>query len=635
MVADEGQRKLAAILAADVAGYSRLMADDDRATVRTLTAYREIFAEHIAAHDGRVVDTAGDSVLAIFESVIEAVEAAIEIQRVLAERNQPLPENRRMQFRIGVNLGDIIVRDDGTIYGDGVNVAARLEGLAAAGGVTVSESAHMQVRRHAAIVLADAGEHEVKNISDPVRAFHVVLDGAAPAVHRGKQRFVAIAAACAVLGIAGFAWWYGAEPVPDEPVSELAEFLPPAPLATSLAVLPFSVLGGDPDQAYFSDGLTTDLITALARVSHLRVLAQHRTAGLDIESLDTAEAGGDLGVRFVVGGSVRKDDDHLRVNVQLIDLEDGSQLWAERYDRDYVDVFAVQDDIVSRIVGAITSSYFGALEVRLADASATKDPTSLDAYELLLSARHIFWNDFSRDGYRNAVGTLNQALELDSEYARAHRELAWFTLIGWIFRFDDSISLPAPVIENAIQSARLDPNDPEARRVGAYGLFFDKQLDRFRQEAKAALNMAPFDADIMASIAMAYGFMGDWEGGVALAKKANVLDEYAASGWYHTTLYYDYYLKGEYDAAIEIIAGHPNQNLAETVVKYVMAYGAMGDAERAMEYWRTCLEIEPDFSPQKLIDLFRTWNFREQDIDSLMEGIYAAGIPRPDAALTN
>lgn len=398
------------------------------------------------------------------------------------------------------------------------------------------------------------------------------------------------------------------------------------PTGLAIAVLPFINLSGDPGQEYFSEGLSADLITALARVRNLRVLALHRTVGLDIVTLDAADAGRDLGVRFVVGGSVQKIADNLRVNVQLIDLEDGSQLWAERYDRDYSDIFSVQDDIVARIAGAITSSYLGAIELGLADDSAAKNPASLDAYDLLLRARHVLWAEFSRESYREAVDALNKALELDPEYARAHRELAWFTLIGWIFRFDDSIGLPAPVIENAIESARLDPYDPESRRAAAYGFYFDNQIDRFHQEAKIALEMSPFDADIIASIAMVYGFLGDWDAGVALARKANALDEYSASGWYHTTLYYDHYLKGEYQAAVDIIVGHPNQNQTETIVKYVMAYGAMGDSERALEYWQRCLEMEPDFSAPNWENILKIWNFREQDIASLMEGIYAAGI---------
>ena len=391
MATDEGLRKLAAILAADVAGYSRLMADDERATVRTLTQYREVFAEHVAAHRGRIVDTAGDSVLATFDSVVEAVEAAVEIQRALGECNEALDEHRRMHFRIGVNLGDIIHRDDGTIYGDGVNAAARLEALAAPGRVMLSGSAHEQVEGKLDVGLADAGSHEVKNIVKPVRAWRVVLGGDEvvtdlPTKPRGR---LFAAAAIAILVAAGFsAWWLIREASPTmmtasgRPTADPVLAMPTGP---TIAVLPFDNLGGDPEQDYFADGLTEDIITALSRFGELRVIARNSTFQYQGQATDIREVGSALGADYVLEGSVRRADDALRIAAQLLDVRDGAHIWSEQFDRDLTAdaIFAIQDTITVEVPSAI-SGYNGAIATqRLAEATGNRTE-DLAAYECVL-----------------------------------------------------------------------------------------------------------------------------------------------------------------------------------------------------------------------------------------------------------
>ena len=311
----EAKRRLAAILSADAAGYSRLMGDDERATMDTLNAYRDAFRKYISDHEGRVVDTAGDSVLAVFDSVVETVQCAVEVQGDLEGRNLDLPEDRRMLFRIGVNLGDVFEQDDGTIYGDGVNVAARLESLAEPGGINISGTAFDQVDGKLDLGFEYLGEKEVKNIAKPVRVYRADLDV-------GETR----------------------------PRSAAATTEPERP---SIAVLAFENLSRDPDQEFFADGIAEDLITELSRLRWLLVTARNTTFTYKGRAVDVKQVGRDLGVRYVVEGSVRKGGERVRITAQLVDAVTGNHIWAERYDRDLSDIFALQDEITETLVAAL------------------------------------------------------------------------------------------------------------------------------------------------------------------------------------------------------------------------------------------------------------------------------------------
>ena len=398
MPVDEGQRKLTAILAADVAGYSRLMADDDRETVRTLTAYREVFAEHIETRQGRVVDTAGDSVPATFESVIEAVEAAIEIQRVLGVRNETLSGHRKMHFRMGVNLGDIIIRDDGSIYGDGVNVAARLEGLAEPGGIMIADVARQTVEGKLAVGLEDAGAHEVKNIAKPARAWRVMVDGSEPVTSpntvsasntlRRPKVIAGLAAALAIL--VGFTVWgvtlrvevpqmVKADGTPtDDPVFAM-------PTGPTIAVLPFENLSEGNDDDYFANGLTEDLVVGLSQFPSFLVIARNSTLRYQGQSVDVREVSRDLGAQYVVGGSVRLTNNSLRVTVHLLDGADGTDLWANTYDRDLDanNLFEIQDEITAKISATIGDNSGIVTRASMANIRG-KRPQSLGTYECWL-----------------------------------------------------------------------------------------------------------------------------------------------------------------------------------------------------------------------------------------------------------
>jgi adenylate cyclase len=621
------RRKLAAILSADVAGYSRLMGDDDLTTISTLTAYRKVFAQHIAQHEGRVVDSPGDALLAEFSSAIEAVNGALEIQRELAGRNAPLPEHRKMHFRIGVNLGDV-TEQEGALYGDGVNIAARLESLAEPGGMCVSGSVYDQIEGRVAVPFRFVGEQPVKNIAKPVRVYQAVLDfagnskiGALPLPYKSRRLIIAFFIV-SILSLGAMLWHvFGNDlfkpPVKEDPVLAL-------PSGPAIAVLPFTNLDRDSSQEYFSDGLTEEIITGLARVRDLHVLARNTTFQYKGQAVDVPAVGRKLGVQYMLEGSVRKSADRIRITAQLIDTANGSHLWAERYDRQLQDIFAVQDDITNRIVGAITGNG-GLLRESARSKVAAKAPGNLDAYELVLRATAE--KQYTQKWYEETTAMLERAIQLDPNYARAHQEYAWLKLNGWIFRFEKSTLPSQQIKQNAIKAVDLDSNDALAHRTAAYGYFFDHQLDLFYREAQLALELAPFDASIFAELGMAILFTGQWERGISLVSKAYQLNPASADGWYSTALHYDFYRKGQYAQALEAAIGHNTQALCETQWKYVAAYGQLQQPDKAKQHWDNCVATVHGFSADWVAQQMRIWNFQESFIQKYMEGIQKAGYP--------
>jgi adenylate cyclase len=341
-------RKLVAIMAADVVGYSRLMGGDEAGTLAVLKAHRrELIDPKIAEHQGRIVKTTGDGLLIEFPSVVEAVQCAVEVQRAMQDRNMNVPVDRRIEFRVGINLGDIIMDGD-DIYGDGVNVAARLEGLAEAGGVCVSKVVHDQVRDKLDLVFEDLGDRQLKNIARPVHVFRIAVVGQ-PATS-GKPALA----------------------LPDKP---------------SIAVLPFTNMSGDPEQEYFSDGITEDIVTALSRLHWFFVIARNSTFAYKGKPVDVKHLGQDLGVRYVLEGSVRKSGQRVRITSQLIDATTNNHIWAERYDRELSDIFALQDEITASVTAAIEPKLLAAEGIR-AESRSIED---LNAWDLVARAVSHFW----------------------------------------------------------------------------------------------------------------------------------------------------------------------------------------------------------------------------------------------------
>jgi adenylate cyclase len=637
MAADEGERKLTAILAADVAGYSRLMADDDRSTIRTLTDYREVFSEHVAAHKGNIVDTAGDSVLATFDSVVEAVEAAVEIQVALSERNEALPDHRRMQFRIGINLGDIIIRDDGTAYGDGVNIAARLEGLAEPGGVMVSESVHMHVEDRLGIGLEFVGEHEVKNIAKPVRAYRVLRDGQVPVAPRTRRRtpfLVTIAAGIAAIAIvAGVVWWQVQESEPPQMVDAAGVITDDPTLAIptgpSIAVLPFDNMSGDPSQDYFADGISEQIIAALARFQDLFVIARNTTFQFKGSAGDVRDIAEELGVRFVLEGSVHKSDTFVRVTAQLIDGASGSHVWAESYDRELTaaTVFAIQDEITEQVVATLAGGS-GILVRHIGQETKSAEPGSWDAFECVMLVSEFFNVTYTPENHLVVTECLENAMESTPNYVDGWANLALLHLFaGYAAELNPGEDYLERGVAAAHRAVELDPTSQMARRALAVANFFSGNVEKFKIEAEAAIAINPNDADALAELGQLLAFTGEWDRGYAITQKAIKLNPYFPD-WVIFTLAKYYLVKGDMDAAVEAAKriNLPDYWVASLTQAYVYASaGRQAEAEAAVA---TLLDLRPDMTIALARQFYELWQFEPSYINAFVErGLRRAGLP--------
>ena len=455
----EVARKLTAILSMDVVGYSRLMGADEAGTLSALKAHRkELIEPEIAEHHGRIVGTAGDSVLVEFASVVDAVECAVDVQMGMAGRNAKVPEERRMEFRAGINLGDVIVEGD-DIYGEGVNVAARLQALAEPGGVSVSGKVYDEVKNKVDLGYEYLGEQKVKNIAEPVRTYRVQI---AP---KG-------------LGSA----LQSAPPLPDKP---------------SIAVLPFENMSGDPEQEYFVDGIAEDIITELSRYRWLFVIARNTSFTFKGRAVDVKDVARELGVRYVMEGSVRKAGERVRISAQLIDATTGSHIWAERYDRDLADVFQVQDEITERVVGAIQPELISA-EVRRAQ---RKPPENLDAWDYAVRGRwHVL--RLAKEDNGEAQRLLSKALDLDHNCVPALAFLAYSyfvdVLFGWSEAPGDSLSKGKDLAQRA---GNLDADDPWVQCALGLSQFVSKAPDKAIAHYEKAIDLNP-------SFALGYGYLG-------------------------------------------------------------------------------------------------------------------------------
>jgi TolB-like protein len=458
------------------------------------------------------------------------------------------------------------------------------------------------------------GEKQVKNISK--RRLHWQI--AAPAL-----------VLILVLGAVG-AWltrdlW---GPGPEPPAEERVLGVPRGP---AIAVLPFINLSGDPQQEYFSDGLTEDLMTALSRASSdLRVLARNTTFQYKGKPVNAPELGRELGVRYVLEGSVRRADDDLRVTAQLIDTETGAHIWADKFDRKMADIFLVQDEIVSRIVAKIAGN-FGVIEMTEAKSATRKNPNEIQAYDLVLRAQNVMHPEYSHETFSAAKELLRQAIALDPINARARRELAYLAVIGWVFRFDDKPLPPQEITAQAAKAVQLDPADARAHMVAASAYFFTKQLDLFEREAQQAIALAPYDGEILATVGHLIASSGQWQRGVALAKKANELNADAAVGWYHAAMCYDYYLQGDYERALEFRRLLVDQQAMHAYIEYIPVYGQLGRKQEAQENWRKLLADVPGASAETFENWYHLWNMRDVDIAKLMDGVYKSGVLGPEA----
>ena len=507
-------RKLSAILSADAAGYSRLMADDEAATLRSLNDARSLFRERIEAHGGRLIDTAGDSVLAEFPSAVETVDCATEIQHELGKRNNQLAEHRRMQFRIGINLGDVIAQEDGTIYGDGVNVAARLQQLAEPGGTCVSGTAYDHVEGKLAVQFKFIGEQQVKNIAKPVRAYRVILGAPAAKSFRGKGRrlTIGVAAIVAVLVAAGIAW--------KMQKSATDQAAPSVPKIPRLAVLPLDNISPNTEDEYFSDGMTEELISRLSRVKGLDVIARTSVMQYKGKTKNIKDIGRELNVNTVLEGSVRRAGNKVRITVQLIDVESQGHLWSEDYDREVRDVLATQSEISRTVTNA--------LHVRLATAAAGGEPRRIvgdaETYNLYLKGR-FHWSKLTLDGLKKSIEYFEQAIARSPNDARSWAGLAdAYVWLGWWSFLPPNETFPKAKAA-AEKALALDEHLAEAHASrGLVRFLFEWNWAGARQSYERAIELSPSYALAHLWYGIYFKAMGNPEKALARIMRANELD---------------------------------------------------------------------------------------------------------------
>jgi adenylate cyclase len=479
------RQRLAAILAADVSGYSRLMACDEPGTVNALDSAREVFARRIASHQGRVIDMAGDSVLAVFETAAGAVAAALGVQGELAERAAGLAEDCRMRFRIGIHLGDVIEKSDGTIYGDGVNTAARLESVAEPGGVCVSETVECALRHRVAASFDDLGEQMLKNLPKPVRAYR--LRAAAPAQPAAA-----------------------ATPVQHERVDKPA-----------IAVLPFDNMSGEAEQEFFADGITEDIITELSRFRGLFVISRNSSFKYKGRPVEVQKFARELGVQYVVEGSVRKAGKRVRITVQLIDAETDRHVWAERYDRDLEDIFAIQDEVTASIVATLP----GRVEAASRDRAARKTTDNMAAYECVLTGKRLHHASNRADNDR-ALALLERAIALDPNYAHAHAWKACTLGQRWAYNWSERKQIE-PIIVGEIETAiALDDNDSDAHRIMAAVHLVFERFEQCQYHQQRALSLNPNDDLVVVQQGEILAWCGQAHEGISWILKAMRLNPY-------------------------------------------------------------------------------------------------------------
>jgi adenylate cyclase len=627
-------QRVAAILAADVAGYTRLMADDETATIDALDAARAVFTEHTQANQGRVVDTAGDSVLAIFETTAGAVLAAMAIQKRLGEINAPVPEARRMRFRIGIHLGDIHEKADGTIYGDGVNIAARLEGIAEPGAIIVSDVVQGALRGRVDVGFADAGSHEVKNVAEPVRAYGVLLEGAAaPSRPAAKRRPLVLAGAGFAVILVGAIFWQLRDPAPEPPPAEVAnaeaedeDSILALPKGPSIAVLPFDTFSEDRNIEYFADGLAEDITTALSRFPDLFVISRNSTFQYKGQPIDVREVGSNLGAEYVLEGSVRLTSDNLRVNAQLLNATDGSHLWAETFDRDFTaeDLFEIQDSITEQVVSIIGDAWGVLAQDRLERVRGlgTQD---LGSYACVARVQSYI-RTFAPDEHLAVRTCLEETVENDPGYANA-----WAWLARLIVDEHQIYQNPKPnSLDRALAAAQraveLDPQNDQAQAALADAHFHRLEMDEFAAAAKRTLDLNPNSSAALAEIGYQYAYMGEWDRGITLLRKAQKLNP-RHPNWYFLITTFDQYGKGQYEAAL---TEAQKINMPGFFLNYMMLgmiYGQMGRLDEAKAALEKLDALWPGFTMESARDFMGRIMPDASVREKVFDGLRKAGLP--------
>jgi adenylate cyclase len=541
---DRLKHKLAAILFADVVGYSRLTDEDEEGTHRLLRSALDLFSDSIQSHNGVVINYAGDAVLADFHTVSEALTCAAEVQLALNDRNENLPEERKVRFRIGVNLGEVIVdRDD--IYGNGVNVAARLQGLAEPGGICISQAVHGAVGRKLPFAYQDIGMQKVKNIAEPVHAFRVLIS---PEPKRAKPRSFSLrylAAGAAFVMLVTAATLYGAWKPREEPAS-VERTISLVLDQPSIAVLPFQNLSDDPKQDYFSDGITNDIITDLSRFSNLFVIASNTMFTYKGKPVKVKEVARNLGVRYVLEGSVQRVGDRVRINAQLIDATTSLHLWADRYDRNLDDIFAVQDELTASIVSALQITLTEDEQTRL----ARQYTDNIEAYDLFLRGRSYLRG--TKQTHLQARLLFDEAIELDPTFAAAYAEKSITYFSGFIMPMSQNPKILEAAVEAAELAKQLDDSLPLVHARLGWVYLASMHHEEAIAEGRRAVALDPNNADSYAQLGNILNWAGKPEEGIGLIEKAMRLNP-RYPFYYLFYLGHSNYLLGRNEEAIALL----------------------------------------------------------------------------------
>jgi adenylate cyclase len=570
---DKTQRRLAAILAADVAGYTRLVELDTDSTVAAWKSARDnVIKPLVDKKLGHIIKFTGDGFLVEFPSVQDAVACAITLQEELRSSS--------LNFRIGINVGDI-TDDGGDVHGEGVNIAARLEALAEPGGICISGDVYNQVRNRIDAVFKDMGEQEVKHVSRPVSVY---------AINPPEQK------------------------MPDH-ITPPTSALPDKP---SIAVLPFDNMSGDPEQEYFSDGITEDIITELSRFRSLFVIARNSSFAFKGQALDITEIGKKLGVKFVVEGSVRKAGDRIRITAQLVETSTGNHLWAERYDRDLTDIFAVQDEVAAQIVTMVP----GHVDIANRVHAERKPAQDMTAYDLLLRAEHISnWSFGSREGAQ----LLKQAIEIDPTYARAHARLASFYAYSIFIQGQNVGETAALARLHAEMAMKLDPADPMVHSSLAESYLMVCEHALAGHHIDKAITLNPNEYAVMAMAAEVKAYLGDFEAAVKWANRAALSDPYSADA-FREAFFDVHYLGGQYELALEHLVGWQDPPL-HIYLEAAAAFAQLGRMDEARDAVQQFEKNRPDgWNTKEVLRTHARMCAKPEDGERWIEGFRKAGL---------
>jgi len=576
-------RKLRAILSADVKGYSLLMADDEIHTIQTLKVYRQIMSDLITQHSGRVVDNPGDNLLAEFSSAVNAVECSVQIQNNLKKENAKFVEDKRLQFRIGVNIGDV-VHDGDRIYGSGVNVAARIEGIAVPGGICISRNTYDHVKDKLDLGFDYLGEHEVKNIKEPVRVYRVLMDIESP------------------------------KPLVEEHLE-----LPDKP---SIAVLPFTNMSGDPSQEYFSDGMTEQIINGLCKVSNLFVIGRNSSFVYKGKSIGTKLIAKELGVKYILEGSVQRAGGRVRITAQLIDAITDYHMWSETYDRDLEDIFALQDEITMKLIYAMEINLTAGKQARLWEGGTT----NIQAYDRLMRGNDCLSRNNEKDN-KQAQQFYKEAISIDEAYAMPYGMLGFTHIFDLLYRWSKAPLQSFEEAEKNIEKAlALNDSLDMAHSLLGWIYLFKRQHDMAIKEGERAIELNPNGAEAHAQLAFILCLSDETELAIKLLKRAFRLNPIPPPHFY-IILAMAYRNNGQYEKAIELsekgLVGNPDQ--LTVYLTLAASYYLLGQTEEAHKAVEEVLRIDPNFSLEYQA---KAMPYKHQETgDKLINALRKAGLP--------